>query len=121
MSGFKLCPLEGGDPVEIPSGKTTIGRGSFLQVADKRVSRNHATLEVDSSGKLIVVPIHTNPCFCRPRGKAASAVLAKDQPKHLEHGDVLALLPDKLFFRVVYPGREDVDSEGEEVKEKKKG
>jgi len=32
MSGVKMTPVDGGDGVVIPSGKTTIGRGPFLQV-----------------------------------------------------------------------------------------
>jgi len=32
VSGIKMTPIDGGDGVEIPSGKTTIGRGTFLQV-----------------------------------------------------------------------------------------
>jgi len=32
VSGVKMTPVDGGDSVEIPSGKTTIGRGTFLQV-----------------------------------------------------------------------------------------
>ena len=32
VTGIKMTPVDGGDGVEIPSGKTTIGRGTFLQV-----------------------------------------------------------------------------------------
>jgi len=32
MSAVKMTPVDGGDSVDIPSGKTTIGRGAFLQV-----------------------------------------------------------------------------------------
>jgi len=32
MSGVKITPVEGGNSVVIPGGKTTIGRGAFLQV-----------------------------------------------------------------------------------------
>lgn len=32
MSGVKMTPVDGGDSVDIPDGKTTIGRGAFLQV-----------------------------------------------------------------------------------------
>jgi len=32
VSGVKMTPVDGGDSVDIPSGKTTIGRGTFLQV-----------------------------------------------------------------------------------------
>ena len=31
-TGIKMTPVEGGDSVVIPHGKTTIGRGAFLQV-----------------------------------------------------------------------------------------
>jgi len=33
VSGVKMTPVDGGDSVAIPSGKTTIGRGTFLQVS----------------------------------------------------------------------------------------
>ena len=32
MSGIELCPVKGGQPVEIPEEKTTVGRGPFLEV-----------------------------------------------------------------------------------------
>lgn len=32
VSGVKMTPVDGGDSVDIPDGKTTIGRGAFLQV-----------------------------------------------------------------------------------------
>jgi len=32
MSGVTMTPVDGGDSIAIPSGKTTIGRGPFLQV-----------------------------------------------------------------------------------------
>jgi len=32
VTGVKMTPVDGGDSVEIPNGKTTIGRGTFLQV-----------------------------------------------------------------------------------------
>ncbi|ESN99458.1 hypothetical protein HELRODRAFT_67202 [Helobdella robusta] len=96
-----LYPVDGGDPICIPSDKTVIGRGSLFKITDKRVSRNHATLEI-VDGKLIIVPIHTNPCFYKAVGGSTSVVLPKDKPQPLEHGDVISLLPDKLFFKIHY-------------------
>jgi hypothetical protein len=34
-------------------------------------------------------------------------MLVKDQPKILEHGDVVALLPDKLAYRIIYVDQEE--------------
>ena len=31
----------------------------YLQVTDKRVSRNHATLELDAEGNLVLTPVST--------------------------------------------------------------
>jgi len=31
-AGVKMTPVDGGDSVDIPNVKTTIGRGAFLQV-----------------------------------------------------------------------------------------
>lgn len=54
-----------------------------------------------------VFQIHTNPCFYKAQGNAPQTILAKDQPKILEHGDIMGLLPDKLFFKVVYTSHQD--------------
>ncbi len=32
MSGIEIHPVDGGDPIEIPLNKTTVGRGAFLKV-----------------------------------------------------------------------------------------
>ena len=45
---------------------------------------------------------HTNPCFYKPGGNRDKVMLPKDKPKVLFHNDVFGLLPDKLYFRVVY-------------------
>ncbi|GFS89833.1 uncharacterized protein TNCV_4839291 [Trichonephila clavipes] len=58
MSQITLKPLDDGQKaVEIPLGKTTIGRGPLLGCSDKKVSRNHAVLEVTNKGEVYLTPI----------------------------------------------------------------
>ena len=35
-------------------------------------------------------------------GTGSQTILQKDQPKVLQHGDIVALLPDKLAYRIEY-------------------
>ena len=37
--------------------------------------------------------------------------LAKDKPQILRNGDLLGLLPDSLYFRVVYKGQDNGEVE----------
>ncbi|KAL8600468.1 hypothetical protein ACOMHN_044933 [Nucella lapillus] len=101
MSGIKLVPEGGGDAIEVPEKSTVIGRGAFLKVTDKRVSRSHALLEV-IDGKLHLTPTHTNPCFLRQGSQGQQDVLPRDLRQPLEQGDIFGLLPDQLFYVVAY-------------------
>nr|XP_054758567.1 aprataxin and PNK-like factor [Lytechinus pictus] len=102
MSGVELKPIKeaGGANILLPLGKTNLGRGSFFEIADKRVSRNHAVLEVED-GKIRVMPIHTNPTFFDGAGGTKLAPLTKDVWRDLKHGDRIALTPDEHIFEVV--------------------
>ncbi|XP_064411781.1 aprataxin and PNK-like factor isoform X2 [Latimeria chalumnae] len=100
MSDFKLQPLDGGISVIVPPGKTVIGRGPFLSVTDKRVSRNHGILEVVDT-QLRIKSTHVNPCFHRPFSKDKLEPLKKDEWCWLQPGDCFSLLPDSYVFRVL--------------------
>ncbi|WAR19844.1 APLF-like protein, partial [Mya arenaria] len=108
MSAINIFKLENGDskPISIDEGKTVIGRGPFLQVTDKRVSRNHGVLEV-SDGKLYITPTHTNPCFFKRTPKSSVEIMKKDERRHLENGQIFGLLPDSLYFKVQCPVTEN--------------
>ncbi|KAL9953010.1 hypothetical protein ACROYT_G040357 [Oculina patagonica] len=103
MATFLLRPQNGGKDITIPAGKTTIGRGPFLGVSDKRVSRSHAVLEL-TDGKLTVLPLHTNPTFYKATEKEKFVSLKKDETKCLSNGNVISLLPDSLCFVVICEG-----------------
>ncbi|XP_074662634.1 uncharacterized protein LOC141915121 isoform X2 [Tubulanus polymorphus] len=114
MSGVQLKPLDGVDqPINVSLGKTTIGRGPYLRVPDKKVSRQHACLEVEEGGKLKLTPIHTNPCYFRKLGNTSDQVtLPINVPIDLCDGDVFGLLPDQYFFKVVYTNTEKKEVDG---------
>ncbi|XP_071079075.1 aprataxin and PNK-like factor isoform X1 [Haliotis cracherodii] len=99
MSGIYLQSTEGGEVIEVPLAKTVIGRGPFLQITDKRVSRSHAELQVTDKS-LYITPTHTNPCFLRRGGGDTQVALSKDEKCKLAIGDVFGLLPEQLFFTV---------------------
>ncbi|XP_072772422.1 aprataxin and PNK-like factor isoform X2 [Nerophis lumbriciformis] len=100
MSGFDLIPEHGGDPIHLPPGETLLGRGPFLGVSDKRVSRRHGLLD-NSNGQLRLKPTHLNPCFLQSSLNDDPRPLQKDVWCALRHGDVLSLLPGQLLYRVV--------------------
>ncbi|KAG8443896.1 hypothetical protein GDO86_009192 [Hymenochirus boettgeri] len=100
MSGYLLEATDGGGRTPLPSGETMIGRGPFLHISDKRVSRNHALLEVVDD-KLRIKPVHVNPCFYQGTSENTFLPLEKDKWHSLHCGDCFSLLPDKYAFRVV--------------------
>uniref|UniRef100_A0A673GBA8 Zgc:165656 n=1 Tax=Sinocyclocheilus rhinocerous TaxID=307959 RepID=A0A673GBA8_9TELE len=99
MPGFELEQVDGGSPVERPYGETVLGRGLFLGVNDKRVSRNHGILE-NQNGQLRLKPTHLNPCFIQTNIVASPQPLEKDQWHCLKEGDIFSLMPGKYIYRV---------------------
>ncbi|XP_017576071.1 aprataxin and PNK-like factor isoform X1 [Pygocentrus nattereri] len=99
MPGFELEQVDGGQPIDLPYGETVIGRGPFLGVSDKRVSRNHGVLE-NVDGQLRLKPTHLNPCFIQTSLGAPSEPLEKDQWHCLKEGSIFSLLPGKYVYRV---------------------
>ncbi|KAM3851326.1 aprataxin and PNK-like factor [Vipera latastei] len=101
MSGFHLMPVDGGCPLPLPLGETVIGRGSFLGVADKKVSRKHAILKVVGD-QLSIKPVHVNPCFYWPDEDDQLFPLDRDKWHQLCPGDSFSLLVDKYIFKVLH-------------------
>ncbi|KAG8584041.1 hypothetical protein GDO81_008656 [Engystomops pustulosus] len=100
MSRYELEAADGGGRFPIPEGETVIGRGPVLGIADKRVSRSHAVLEVVDD-KLRIKSIHVNPCFYQSSGKSTFVPLDRNVWTWLHSGDCVALLPDKCSFKVI--------------------
>lgn len=100
MPGLELEAADGCGRISIPAGETVIGRGPFLGIADKRVSRKHGVLEVVGE-KLRIKSVHVNPCFYQPPHKKQFLPLEKDKWQWLDEGDSFSLLPDKFVFKVV--------------------
>ncbi|RDD42534.1 Aprataxin and PNK-like factor [Trichoplax sp. H2] len=99
MSAF-LKSRSNGKITEIKPGTVTIGRGPFLEVTEKRVSRKHAELKYLDE-KLILIPTHSNPCFYRAAGQDKFDVLPRNVEKELQNGDEVSLLPSDLYYQVV--------------------
>ncbi|KPP61150.1 aprataxin and PNK-like factor-like [Scleropages formosus] len=103
MSQFELEPVDGDTSIPLPEGETKLGRGPFLGINDKRVSRHHCLLE-NRLGQLRIKPTHVNPCFCQPSLEDSPQPLEKDRWHSLHPGDLFSLLPGKHIFRVVSTG-----------------
>ncbi|XP_053332486.1 aprataxin and PNK-like factor [Clarias gariepinus] len=122
MPGFKLEQVDGegeGEHIDLPDGDSVIGRGPFLHVSDKRVSRNHGILQ-NVDGQLRLKPTHVNPCFVQTSPDAVSEPLEKDKWHRLRDGEIFSLLPGKYIYRVHAVGEEGTprNSQGfEEAKE----
>ncbi|XP_051983601.1 aprataxin and PNK-like factor [Xyrauchen texanus] len=99
MPGFELEQVDGDSPIDLPYGETLLGRGPFLGVNDKRVSRNHGILE-NQNGQLRLKPTHLNPCFIQTNIVATPQPLEKDQWHTLREGDIFSLMPGKYVYRV---------------------
>uniref|UniRef100_UPI0037E8075C aprataxin and PNK-like factor n=1 Tax=Semicossyphus pulcher TaxID=241346 RepID=UPI0037E8075C len=106
MSGFDLVPVDGGDPISLPPGETVLGRGPFLGVGDRRVSRNHAVLE-NLNGQLRLKSTHLNPCFIQSSPTDDPQPLQRNSWYPLHHGDVFSLLPGQYIYKVVAAGEGD--------------
>ncbi|XP_056423879.1 aprataxin and PNK-like factor [Hyla sarda] len=100
MSGYQLEATDGSGRHNIPVGETVLGRGALLGIADKRISRSHAVLEVVDD-KLRMKSIHVNPCFYQASGKSTFEPLQRNEWRWLHPGDCIAFLPDKYFYRVI--------------------
>ncbi|KAJ8365916.1 hypothetical protein SKAU_G00147470 [Synaphobranchus kaupii] len=100
MSDFELEPVDGGISIQLPEGEIQLGRGPFLGVNDKRVSRHHGLLE-NANGQLRIKPTHQNPCFYQPSLGDPPEALEKDRWHPLRPGNLFSLLPAKYVYRVV--------------------
>uniref|UniRef100_A0A131YB12 Aprataxin and PNK-like factor n=1 Tax=Rhipicephalus appendiculatus TaxID=34631 RepID=A0A131YB12_RHIAP len=118
MRKILLKPVEGGQKsVELKIGKTIIGRGPLLECSDKKVSRNHAVLEVTEDGEVFLTPTHVNPCFYQAQGKGPSKVMKKDKQQLLQSGDSIALLPNSYKYIVEVINSSSTSSISADLKE----
>ncbi|KAF5894818.1 aprataxin and PNK-like factor isoform X1, partial [Clarias magur] len=121
MPGFKLEQVDGdgdGEHIALPEGDSVIGRGPFLHVSDKRVSRNHGILQ-NVDGQLRLKPTHVNPCFVLTSPDAPPEPLEKDQWHCLKDGEIFSLLPGKYIYRVHAVGEEGTPRNSQGFEERK--
>ncbi|XP_023680796.2 aprataxin and PNK-like factor isoform X1 [Paramormyrops kingsleyae] len=134
MPGFELEPVDGGGPIPLPQGETLLGRGPFLGVTDKRVSRHHGLLE-NNDGQLRIKPVcipsvtpsmnsyftHANPCFWQSALEDPPRALEKDRWHPLHAGEIFSLLPGKYIYRVVSTKEENTQSNRQVLAEDETG
>ncbi|KAL5463375.1 hypothetical protein EMCRGX_G032268 [Ephydatia muelleri] len=103
---MELVSQASGIRYEIAEGEHTVGRGPWLQITDKRVSRDHAVIRAEN-GTLALCPKHKNPCYYGKVGGAKLVPLCKDVWQNLSHGDTISLLHNDLVFKVVMKAEEE--------------
>jgi hypothetical protein len=100
MSQVELIPLDKGHRLVLDKNSVTIiGRTPNIGCLDKKISRNHAELRMESDGTLWIKPIHTNPTFFKTKNIEA-IVLKKDEEHQLRDSDQIGLLPTEYFYRI---------------------
>ncbi|XP_065066831.1 aprataxin and PNK-like factor isoform X2 [Rhopilema esculentum] len=83
--------------IRIPEGETVIGRGTFLNIKDMKVSRSHAIISLHEK-KLKIKPMSSNPTFYWNDNKKLQ--LQKDTWKTLDCGDIISFLPEDFIFTI---------------------
>lgn len=86
--------------IELQDSEITIGRGPFLGVTDKRVSRNHGILSRVENG-IELKSIHVNPCFYTKNSDDKWLKLDKNESIILHPGDTFSLLPKQYIYKVI--------------------
>jgi len=106
--------------IEVIENETVLGRGTFLSVSDKRVSRNHAVLVVEDS-MVKLKSTHSNPCFVALCSSDRKLALKNGGSVSLSNGDRFSLLPDEHHFEVMISPEQLTDmsviSEKDEIEE----
>ena len=86
--------------IDVVDNETVLGRGTFLSVSDKRVSRSHAVLLV-VNGLVKLKSTHSNPCFVALCSTDRKLALKNGGSIALNNGDRFSLLPDEHHFEVM--------------------
>ncbi|XP_013134570.1 PREDICTED: aprataxin and PNK-like factor isoform X2 [Papilio polytes] len=98
---FKLVRIddEGHHEIPLSDGKQVIGRGNFLDCDDKRVSRNHAELEVIDNS-IVIKALHINPCFFIDKTMVDAKVILQNTIMKISLGDTIGFLNDRFWYNV---------------------
>ncbi|XP_026733730.1 aprataxin and PNK-like factor isoform X3 [Trichoplusia ni] len=102
---FKLIRIDdqcSSSKIQLSTGVHVIGRGKFLHNddTDKRVSRNHAELEVTDDA-VTLKALHQNPCFFIKKDTDKKELLQQDCTVSLYHGDRFGLIPNHFWYEVL--------------------
>ncbi|KAK9891169.1 hypothetical protein WA026_013486 [Henosepilachna vigintioctopunctata] len=82
----------------LQSGEHILGRGSFSNCTDKRISRNHIVIKVED-GRATLKSVHVNPCYFMSFNQSNVQLLSKNLPVELKDGDKFAFLTD-IWYRI---------------------
>lgn len=82
-------------------GKTTLGRNvTELNCSDKKVSRNHAFIEIEDDGSVYLHSTHINPCFIHDEESKTSRPVKNGERAKLKDEDKISLLPTLYMFQL---------------------
>ncbi|CAN1319058.1 Tyrosyl-DNA phosphodiesterase 1, partial [Linum perenne] len=85
----------------LAEGSNSIGRET-LSLSDKRISRNHLTLTITSTGSAHLSVDGTNPVVVKSGDRREK--LSRGEKKLIRNGDVIELIPGHHFFKYLPAG-----------------
>ncbi|XP_013172377.1 PREDICTED: aprataxin and PNK-like factor isoform X1 [Papilio xuthus] len=105
---FKLVRIDDEAHREIPltDGKQVIGRGNLLECDDKRVSRNHAEIEIVEDS-IIIKALHINPCFVVSDTMGEVKIIFQNTIMKVKLGDKVGFLNDKFWYNICKNNEKD--------------
>lgn len=107
--------------VTLKPGKTTLGRNfKELNCPDKKVSREHALIEVDDDGEVWLTANHVNPCYIHKDDSTTGTHLKKGDKHHLADGEKFSLLPNTYIYKVVLKNSSQAITSSSDTNDSKK-
>ncbi|XP_065660877.1 aprataxin and PNK-like factor isoform X5 [Hydra vulgaris] len=95
-----FCNKYASEKLVLPFGKTVLGRGPFLKITDKRVSRSHAVI-INDENKLLLKSLCKYPTYYCPPGLEEVIPLKYNEECILANAGKISFLPDDLIFQVI--------------------
>ncbi|XP_045465374.1 aprataxin and PNK-like factor [Harmonia axyridis] len=95
-------------------GTHVIGRGSFADCIDKRVSRRHILIDVEDT-EVTLTQVHSTPIFFKSSKSPSIKIINKNEPIRLFDGDKFSFIMD-TWYTVKIEDDEDYSENSADIK-----